>query len=167
MGQWRQANTGLQQYPRIAMSVPVRISTIDPETDPNTGKPFFRSTEETTANLSHGGAYLRSWEPLEAGRRVVVAIDLPSGEELQLTGRVVWTRRELRRQTEDTESTGYGVEFLGGANHELDVLARLIGYLELKTSAQARVAPDTSGPGSTPETSTPAALHTAAHITRP
>jgi len=149
------------------MSVPVRISTIDPETDPNTGKPFFRNTEETTANLSHGGAYLRSWEPLSAGRRVVVAIDLPSGEELQLIGRVVWTRRELCRQTNDNEATGYGVEFLDGANHELEVLDRLIGYLELKASSQARVARDSSGPTSTPESATPATVHTAAHSTRP
>jgi hypothetical protein len=168
MGHWRRSNAGLQRYPRIAMAVPVRISTVDPESDPNTGKPFFRSTEETTANLSHGGAYLRSWEPLEQGRRVVVAIDLPSGEELQLTGRVVWTRRELRRQIRDIESTGYGVEFLAGANHELDVLDRLIGYLKLKESPEARPAPDTSGPPtSRPETTTAAMARTAAHTTRP
>lgn len=150
MGHWRQANTGLQRYPRTAMSVPVRISTIDPEIDPNTGKPFFRSTEETTANLSHGGAFFRSWEPLAAGRRVVVAIDLPSGEEIQLTGRVVWTRRELRRATKDIEATGYGVEFSSMSNNELYVLDRLIDYL--KASSEARSAPDTPGPTSTPTT---------------
>ena len=150
MGHWRQANTGLQRFPRTAMSVPVRISTIDPEIDPNTGKPFFRSTEETTANLSHGGAFFRSWEPLAAGRRVVVAIDLPSGEEIQLTGRVVWTRRELRRATKDIEATGYGVEFSSTSYNELDVLDRLIDYL--KASSEARIAPDASGPTSTPTT---------------
>ena len=153
MGQWRQANTGLQRYPRTAMSVPVRISTIDPEIDPNTGKPFFRSTEETTANLSHGGAFFRSWEPLAAGRRVVVSIDLPSGEELQLTGRVVWTRRELRRATKDIEATGYGVEFSSSSNksnNELDVLDRLIDYL--RASSVALIAPDAPGPTPAPTT---------------
>ena len=150
MGHWRQANTGLQQYPRTAMAVPVRISTIDPEVEPNTGKPFFRSTEETTANLSHGGAFFPSWEPLAAGRRVVVAIDLPSGEEVQLTGRVAWTRRELRRPIKDTAATGYGVEFSTSSENELDVLDRLIAYL--KASSEASVAPDTSRPRSTPMT---------------
>ena len=150
MGHWRQAVAGLQRYPRTAMAVPVRISTVDPEIDPNTGKPFFRSAEETTANLSHGGAFFRSWEPLAAGRRVIVAIDLPSGEEIQLTGRVVWTRREIRRPINDIEATGYGVEFSASSNNELDVLDRLIVYL--KASSEASVAPDASSPRSTPTT---------------
>ncbi len=71
MGQWRQAERGPQRFPRVATAVPVRVSTVDPETDPNDGKLFFRSSEETTANLSRGGAFVRSWEPLAAGRRVV------------------------------------------------------------------------------------------------
>jgi Tfp pilus assembly protein PilZ len=125
------------------MSVPVRISTVDPEIDPNTGKLFFRSVEETTANLSHGGAYLRSWEPLEAGRRVVVALDLSSGEELQLTGRVVWTRRELRpERTKDVEAPGYGVEFLGSSRRELASLDRLIDSLE--STSRSQITPDAS-----------------------
>ncbi len=131
MGQWRQANTGLQRHPRIATSVPIRISTVDPEIDPNTGKAFFRSAEETTANLSCGGAYLRSWEPLEAGRRVIVAIDLPTGEELQLTGRVVWTRRELRPPgSRSFEAPGYGVEFSDNSKQDLDRLDRFLGGLD-------------------------------------
>ena len=143
LGQWRQANTGLQRNPRIATSVPIRISTVDPETDPNTGNLFFRSAEETTANLSRGGVYLRSWEPLEAGRRVIVAIDLPSGGELQLTGRVVWTRRELRpAETKDIEAPGYGVEFFGGSSRELGILDRLIDRLKL--ASQPQVAHDSS-----------------------
>lgn len=151
MGQWRQANTGLQRYPRVATSVPIRISTVDPESDPNTGTLFFRSCEETTANLSRGGAYLRSWEPLEAGRRVIVAIDLPCGKELQLTGRVVWTRRELRaEQSKDIEAPGYGVEFFSGSSRELSSLDRLIDSLD--PASQARLAPDTSATTSAPMT---------------
>ena len=131
MGHWRQANTGVQRFQRVAMSVPVRISTVDPETDPRTGKSFFRSAEETTANLSKGGAYLRSWEPLGAGCRVIVTIDLSSSEQLQLSARVVWTRRELRPSPTDTvEEPGYGVEFYGTSTRELACLERLIERLE-------------------------------------
>ena len=149
MGQWRQASTGLQRHPRVATSVPVRISTVDPEVDPNTGKLFFRSAEETTANLSRGGAYLRSWEPLEPGRRVVVAIDLASGRELQLTGRVVWTRRELRPvQIRNVEAPGYGIEFLGSSRRELDRLDQLIENLD----QPSRVTAQPSGPATTPAT---------------
>jgi Tfp pilus assembly protein PilZ len=134
MGQWRQANTGVQRYQRVASSVPVRISTLDPEIDPTSGKSFFRSVEETTANLSQGGAYLKSWEPLAAGRRVIVSIDLPSGEKLQLTARVVWTRRELRpTETDKLEAPGYGVEFHGLSSREFSCLDRLIDRLDTKS----------------------------------
>jgi Tfp pilus assembly protein PilZ len=150
MGQWRQANTGLQRDPRIATSVPIRIATVDPEIDPSTGKAFFRSAEETTANLSRGGAYLRSWEPLEAGRRVIVAIDLPNGEELQLSGRVVWTRRELRpNRSRDLEAPGYGIEFYGHSSRELRHLDQLlIKGLERTPSPTISAGASTTAPSS-------------------
>ncbi len=145
MGQWRQAQTGLQKFPRVATSVPVRISTVDAETDPASGRSFFRSAEETTANLSRGGAYVRSWEPLAAGRRVVITIDLPDEGELQLVGRVVWTRRALRpNDAGDLEPAGYGVEFVGGSRSELDALGR---YLTgLASRATTTTAPSVSLP---------------------
>lgn len=147
MGQWRQANTGLQRHPRTATSVPIRVSTVDPEIDPNTGKSFFRSAEETTANLSRGGVFLRSWEPLEAGRRVIVAIDLPSGEELQLTGRVVWTRRELRPdRSRGLEAPGYGIEFSDCSRHELGSLDRLLASLDSAASRSNTQSPPTPAP---------------------
>lgn len=139
MGQWRQARTGLQKFPRVATSVPVRISTVDAEVDPSSGRSFFRSAEETTANLSRGGAYVRSWAPLEAGRRVVIAIDLPEEGELQLVGRVVWTRRALRpNPAGELEPAGYGVEFVGGSRAELDGLGRFLsGLAPRATTASA------------------------------
>jgi len=131
MGKWRKTSTRQQRHQRVATAVPVRISTVDPETDPDTGRLFFRSAEETTANLSRGGAYLRSWEPLEAGRRVIVSIDVPSGGELQLAARVVWTRREIRRtESDDLDAPGYGLEFFGSSSAELDRLDRVLSGLQ-------------------------------------
>ena len=148
MGQWRQAGTGVQRHPRIATAVPVRISTVDPETDLDTGKLFFRSAEETTANISRGGAYLRSWEPLESGRRVIVVLDLPSGEELQLTALVAWTRRELRHApSEDLAATGYGLEFFGCSSRELACLDQLLDSLEPATKPQSAHNAQSTTPG--------------------
>jgi Tfp pilus assembly protein PilZ len=128
MGEWRKADTGIQRSRRVETAVPVRVSTVDPESDPNTGKPFFRSSEETTANISHGGAFVRSWEPLEAGRRVIVDIDLPGGERLQLFARVAWTQRQLRaEQATRPEAPGFGIEFTKASRSEL---ARLDRFLE-------------------------------------
>jgi hypothetical protein len=142
MGQWRQAQTGTQRYTRVRASVPVRISTVDAERDPDTGKLFFRSTETTTANLSRGGAYVHSWEPLAAGRSVVMSIDLPSGQEIQVVARVAWTRRELRQaDSQELQTPGYGLEFIGGTSAEL---AALDAFL---SSDKARTQSSTVAPG--------------------
>jgi Tfp pilus assembly protein PilZ len=131
MGEWRQALTGRQNYPRVSTALSVRISTVDPEVDPDTGQTFFRSVEETTANISRGGAYVNSWEPLSAGSRVLIAVDLPREGEIQLVGRVAWTRRLLRStQSEGTDSPGYGVEFVGGSSSELSALDRYLTNLQ-------------------------------------
>jgi hypothetical protein len=138
MGQWRRAEPALQRFPRVSTALPVRVSTVEPETDPVTGQRFFRSAEETTANLSHGGAFLRSWEPLSAGRRVILSIDLPDDGELQLVARVAWTLRELRPSSaRSVEAPGYGVEFIGGSSHELACLDRYLKRLEPQAPSQA------------------------------
>ena len=131
MSKWRQTKTGEQNYPRVSTVVSVRISTVDPEVDPDTSQTFFRSVEETTANLSRGGAYVSSWEPLAAGRRVLIAVDLPREGEIQLVGRVAWTRRLLRSmQSEGVDSPGYGVEFVGVSSTELSALDRYLTTLQ-------------------------------------
>lgn len=124
---WRQPRTTPQKFPRQATCVPVRISTVDPEVDPDSGIPFFRSTEATTANLSRGGVFVHSWEPLAAGRRVIVALDLPAGGELQLVGCVVWTRRQLSsRAGSPVEAPGYGIEFDGGNRAEQAAIQQIL-----------------------------------------
>jgi Tfp pilus assembly protein PilZ len=149
MGEWRQANTGTQSSPRVSTSVGVRISTIDPEIDPNTGKLFFRSAEETTANLSHGGAFVSSMEPLEAGQRVLVQFDLPRSGRLELVARVAWTQRQLRAaQPSDLDAPGFGIQFTGASRAEL---ARIDHYLEdLAKGSPASRPPDTPVPAPQP-----------------
>jgi hypothetical protein len=131
MSQWKRTGAGPQKFPRTATTVSVRISTLEPETDPDTGTSYFRSSEETTANLSRGGAFVHSWEPIEAGRRVIVELSLPTGERLQLIARVAWTRRRLRPTGSYTiETPGYGIEFVGGSSAELACLGRFLSRLE-------------------------------------
>ena len=141
MGQWRKAATGLQQFQRVATAVPVRVSTVDPKVDPKvdptTGRTFFRTAEETTANLSRGGAYVRTWEPLAAGRRVTLTLDFSErqdgSQELQLVGQVAWTRRELTTGAGSRlEQPGYGVEFIEASRFQLDALSAHLERLESK-----------------------------------
>lgn len=101
-----------RRHRRQAVRVPVRVSTIDSEVDAHTGRPFFRASREWCANLSHGGVYIRTSEPLTPGRRVLVELQLPDGTPIEATGRVAWARRVLDENGR-SEEAGVGVEFLG------------------------------------------------------
>lgn len=110
-----------RRYERIDSTIPVRISTIEPERDPWTGRPFFRSLQETCGNVSRGGAFIRTDEPLDAGRRILVEIHLPSGRPLEAIGRIAWVKRVLSPDHGENDS-GIGIEFLGGASEQLQAL---------------------------------------------
>jgi len=114
-----------RRYERIEAEIAVRISTIEPERDPWTGRPFFRATQETCANVSRGGAFVRTVEPLDPGRRLLVEVNLPSGRPLEAIGRVAWTKRIMTPHEPEVES-GIGIEFIGGAAEEFAALERFI-----------------------------------------
>ena len=115
-----------RRHRRVPARVPVRISTIEPERDPWTGRPFFRATEETSGNLSPGGAFVRTAEPLKPGRRVLLEFHLPQGQPVEAIGRVAWTRRVLAPDEREHDG-GVGIEFTGGVP---DQLAQLNAFLD-------------------------------------
>jgi uncharacterized protein (TIGR02266 family) len=115
-----------RRHVRIAVHVPVRVSTIDAETDPRTGRPFFRASREYCANLSRGGAFIRTRDPLSPGHRVLVEIHMPEGDPIETIGRVAWAKTVLGPGREPHES-GVGVEFLGGSDDALVALERWLG----------------------------------------
>ena len=114
-----------RRHRRVTTALPVRVSTIEADRDPWTGRPFFRSSQETCSNLSRGGAFVRTGELLEPGRRVLLEISLPNGSQVETIGRVAWTKRALERRDAELD-TGIGVEFLGGASSALAALADFV-----------------------------------------
>ena len=116
-----------QRFTRLSVRMGVRVSTIDPETDPWTGKTFFRSSEETCANVSRGGAFVVTKEPIPRGRRLLLEFEIPGGREVQTMATVVWSSG-LAPGTPAGEpgERGIGVEFLGGSRDQLLELERFI-----------------------------------------
>ena len=114
-----------RRHPRIQASLPVRISTIEPERDPWTGRPFFRASQETCANVSRGGAFVQTSEPLAPGRRILVELKLPNGAPLEAIGRVAWTKRVMTPHERDHDA-GVGIEFLGGVAEQFSALQEFI-----------------------------------------
>jgi uncharacterized protein (TIGR02266 family) len=118
-----------RRHPRVDVALPVRISTIDPETDPNTGRPFFRATREVCANLSRGGLFIKTAEPPSPGRRVLLELHFPDGRPLEAVGRVAWSKVLVDPHGE-RRTKGVGVEFLGASP---DQLAALNSFLDDST----------------------------------
>ena len=114
-----------RRHPRITAALPVRVSTIEPERDQWTGRPFFRATREYCANVSRGGAFVLTSEPLAPGRRILIELQLPTGAPLEAIGRVAWTRRIMSPDGNETEA-GIGVEFLGAAPEQFSKLEQFI-----------------------------------------
>jgi uncharacterized protein (TIGR02266 family) len=116
-----------RRHQRVPATIAVRISTIEPERDPWTGRPFFRSVQETCCNVSRGGAFVRTAEPLDPGRRVLVEIRLPTGRPIEAIGRVAWVKRVLAPSPAVADS-GIGIEFLGGAAEQFAALEDFISH---------------------------------------
>ena len=102
-----------RRHPRFETALNVTLSSIDPESDTRSGRPFFRSVQETCSNLSRGGASVRTWEGFERGRRLLLEFELPDGHQLEALGRVAWTQRALKFDGQPS-GEGIGIEFMGG-----------------------------------------------------
>lgn len=111
-----------RRHERVATGIDVRISTIEPERDPWTGRPFFRSLQETCANVSRGGVFVRTDEPLDPGRRILIEIQLPTGRPLEAIGRIAWVKRVLAPRGREAAESGIGIEFLGGSSDHFSAL---------------------------------------------
>ncbi len=122
-----------RRHQRISSEIPARISTIEPERDPWTGRPFFRASQEHCVNVSTGGAFVRTTEPLAPGRRLLIELHLPDGTHLEAIGKVAWTKTVMSPRERDAEG-GIGIEFLGGAASEFAALAHYIKKNEESTS---------------------------------
>jgi Tfp pilus assembly protein PilZ len=124
-----------QAHRRVSARVPIRISTIDPDKDPESGKLFFFTSDEFSADLSRGGAFVVTPEPIEPGRRLLVEVDIPGGSNFQTIGRVVWNR-VAGPQTAGSvkDRSGIGIRFTNGRP---DLFQELERYVE-KTANRRR-----------------------------
>jgi len=115
-----------RRFERVRADIPVRISTIEPDLDPLTGRRYFRASQEHCANLSRGGVFVRTHELLDPGCRVLVELSLPDGGQVEAIGRVAWTQYAMRSASPDGPDCGVGIEFLGGAVDQLSALENFV-----------------------------------------
>jgi Tfp pilus assembly protein PilZ len=121
-----------RRFARVRADIPVRISTIEPDLDPLTGRTYFRASQERCANLSRGGVFVHTHELLDPGRRVLVELSLPDGGHVEAIGRVAWTQYAMRSASSSAKGPdcGVGIEFLGGAAEQLSALEEYVKLSE-------------------------------------
>ena len=112
-----------RRYQRVALRVPVDVSTIDPERDPRTGRPYFRSCQEHCGNLSTGGMFIHTPEPPSPGRRLLVRFHTPDGLAVETVARVAWRGRS---NEVGASGGGVGVEFIDASADTRAALERII-----------------------------------------
>ena len=114
-----------RRFRRRPMRSTVRISTIDPELDPSSGRSYFRTSHETSVDFSRGGLSLRTRDPMRTGRRVLIEVDGPDGRKVEAVGRVAWVRLDPHNRGEAW--IGVGVELLGGESTALSLIDASLG----------------------------------------
>jgi uncharacterized protein (TIGR02266 family) len=127
------ARAPTRRHPRVALRVPVDVTTIDPETDVRTGRPYFRECRELCGNLSSGGMFIATPDPPRTGRRLLVRIHAAEGDApVEALARVAWQKHASANAPE----SGVGVEFLGASPSARAAIERIL--------ARAAGAPETA-----------------------
>jgi Tfp pilus assembly protein PilZ len=113
-----------RRHPRVSLRVPVDVTTIDPETDRRTGRPYFRECRELCGNLSSGGMFISTSDPPRPGRRLLVRIHTREGAPpIEALARVAWHQPGFAA---DTREPGVGVEFVGASASAQAAIADLL-----------------------------------------
>jgi uncharacterized protein (TIGR02266 family) len=64
-------------------------------------------TYSTARNVSDGGLFISTPDPIAPGTEIELSLKLPDGEFVNITGIVRWTKDE----SDDGEPAGMGIEF--------------------------------------------------------
>ena len=79
-------------------------------------------TYSTTRDISHGGIYISTPEPIEAGSIIDLSLYIQGEEPINIKGVVRWAR-----DSEDNEKrSGMGIEFIDASKDQIDLIKKNI-----------------------------------------
>ncbi len=79
-------------------------------------------TYSNTVDVSKGGLFISTPEPIGIGSPISLAIQIPGENPVELSGVVKWVRNEEK----DGERAGMGIEFNDMGDERIDSLKKLI-----------------------------------------
>ncbi|HNR90214.1 MAG TPA: PilZ domain-containing protein [Spirochaetota bacterium] len=79
-------------------------------------------TLSKTVNVSRGGLFISTPEPLGEGSELNLTIQVPGGEVLEIRGKVKW----VRQNEVDGERAGMGIEFVDASDKDVIELKKIM-----------------------------------------
>ena len=79
-------------------------------------------TYSTTQNLSQGGIFITTPEPLQIGTQIELSLNFPDDDPIDVKGIVRWHRDEVG----DDIKAGMGIEFIEIAEGKIDTIKKNI-----------------------------------------
>jgi uncharacterized protein (TIGR02266 family) len=81
-------------------------------------------TFSTTQNISHGGIFISTPEPLEIGSQIDLSLYLPGENPVSLKGVVRWTNE--KEDDSVSSKCGMGIEFVDADDAALGILKKTV-----------------------------------------
>ena len=94
------------------------------------------ASERYTVNVSAGGMYIKTTEPLPVGSKVVISFPLEAGSHLNLKGNVANTQREIGKQP-----PGMGIEFREIRDDEKKMLREFVKRVSAQDILESKEEP--------------------------
>jgi hypothetical protein len=81
-------------HARVAAQLKARVSTLDPSAESGDGPSYYLLVGAVTLDVADGGLGLAAEESMKRGQRVLVELELASGESVECKGRVAWSGQD-------------------------------------------------------------------------
>lgn len=90
-----------------------------------------------TRNISRGGTFIRTHNPLPIGTAFVFELTIPNLEDaLRIRGKVQWTVKEEEAAAQDDAEAGMGIGFVYGSEAERERIERVVDTLMVESLGQ-------------------------------
>jgi len=87
-----------------------------------------------TRNISRGGTFIRTQNPLPIGTSFVFELRVPKLEDaLRIQGKVQWTVSEQEAAAQDDTDAGMGIGFVYGSEAERERVERIVDTLMVES----------------------------------
>jgi len=87
-----------------------------------------------TRNISRGGTFIRTQNPLPIGTAFVFELRIPRLEDaLRIQGKVQWTVSEAEADAQDDAEAGMGIGFVYGSEAERERVERVVDGLMVES----------------------------------